>query len=429
MVRRSDVHDETEEYDTSRQQQSSHAVLQRVVGLGPSHRNCTTASEGTTAAYTLLGGGDLYRLPEPDMLIEDVLPAQSISGLTSYPGVGKTWLAFEMMRALVTGTRFLKRFDTKPGSALFVGRDASVFDYARQWRKLTYLDYLERSQGEEENPYDWTRFLVHAEFTFDNPDHVGSLIETIKNFEYGRPHVFHQVNPETGEVELEETTRQGFSVIIFDTLSKMTRANQNDNSQMEEVFRNIRRIGETTGAAILLLHHNAKRSEFNDGEDWRGAMAQIGALDNWFQLTPSKRDRDLIQFSVKKFRGITPPPFLLKRLVDEENAVLEYHSDEGLDIKGFDDGIEESIVAWLRSDEARGHWFTTQQIARGLFPRMGDLFGGDEEKFRKAVSNRLSNAVKRARPSVAKSGGGGRGRLAKYQATLDNEVPSEVEPQ
>lgn len=50
---------------------------------------------------------DLYSIPEPEMLVDCLLPKGTITGVTSYPGVGKTWFAMELMRSLSTGGRFL----------------------------------------------------------------------------------------------------------------------------------------------------------------------------------------------------------------------------------------------------------------------------------------------------------------------------------
>src|SRR5205823_4825426 len=125
----------------------------------------------------------------------------------------------------------------------------------------------------------------------------------------------------------DESPSRGFDLIIFDTLSKLTALDQNNNSSMEVVFTNIRHIAEITGATIQLLHHNSKGGERNDGTDWRGAMSQIGALDRWFQLAKGRgQERSLY---AKKFRGITPAP--IRFTLDVENpgyARLTAETDE-----------------------------------------------------------------------------------------------------
>jgi AAA domain-containing protein len=267
----------------------------RLVGIEQAHR------------YELSSPLDLESLPPVKYLIKGLIPEGSITGVTSYPGVGKTWFSLEMLRAQATGDKLLGLFEVlDPGSVLFVGSDASVYDYGQQWRKLsrgTIEGQPEHFVSAREN----IRFLLQSDFLFENLDTVRALVNTIRRHRYG-PRI--EEFDEEGESQ-GWSQRSGFKLVIFDTLSKLTRANQNDNTQMEEVFRNIRFVTEATGAAVIVLHHNSKRNEFNDGDDWRGAMSQIGALDGWLDLKKSraKTSKGVIRVDVKKFRGITPEPF------------------------------------------------------------------------------------------------------------------------
>lgn len=253
--------------------------------------------------YALVTGHSLYDIRPPAMQIEEFLSAGGVMGMTSYPGVGKTWLALEVARAIASGTPFLGRYAAVRGGVLFVGSDSSLYDYARQWTRLT------KNVEDAREVFDPVRFLVQSAFMFEDRDEVRKLIRTHQKYEWGET---------TFEAGTNLPMRErGFHTIIFDTLSKLTRANQNDNTEMEEVFRNIRWIAEATDAAIILLHHNSKKSEFNDGADWRGAMSQIGALDSWVQLVPHRKDKYLVGVQFKKFRGITPPDFAYRMNVTE----------------------------------------------------------------------------------------------------------------
>lgn len=265
--------------------------------------------------YALMEGDELYRIEPPPMQIEGFLPAGGVMGITSYPGVGKTWLAMEVTRAVTSGTDFLGRYRAHRGGVLFVGSDSSVHDYARQWTRLT------RHVPDAVDVFAPVRWLIQSTFMFEDFDEVRRLVRTHQTFEWGDyVEGEHGMAPEGA----------GFHVIVFDTLSRLTRANQNDNSQMEDVFRNVRLIAEATGAAVILLHHNSKKSEFNDGSDWRGAMSQIGALDSWVQLAPSARDKYLVGVQYKKFRGITPEDFAMRLNVQDPEVATVEASDEAV---------------------------------------------------------------------------------------------------
>lgn len=363
--------------------------------------------------YAMVTDSDLLSIPPPPMLIEDVLPRAGVMGITSYPGVGKSWLALELCRAVTTGKKFLANFDAIGGSALFVGSDSSLYDYARQWQRLgrnERADFAEATRDmsprEMEDLYgpDWhlgifnsMRFLIQSSFMLDNIDQVKRLIKTHLLFEHGP--LEEQYEEADQDLQTGERTEEmvgidrakGYDLIVFDTLSRLSQANQNDNTEMENVFRNVRLIAEVTGAAVVLLHHNSKPSEYNDGADWRGAMSQIGALDSWIQLTPAKGNKSKIHVQYKKFRGITPSNFSYTMEVSQPDTASLTHID-GVDAAQAEgDGISLSILTWLNREGAPDTGEQVADIASGLFPEYADLFTGDDavKKFKSAIKNRL----------------------------------------
>jgi len=275
----------------------SHPILQNIESVRP---------------YKLTTGHHLYTIDPPAMQIDDFLPVGGIMGITSQPGAGKSWLAMAIAQSVGSGENFLGRFKARRGGVLFVGSDSSLYDYARQWTRLT--SHVELAA----HIYEPVRFLIQSSFMFEDRDEVRKLIATHNSFEWGDFHV----NDEGAEKE------KGFHVIVFDTVSKLTRANQNDNTDMEEVFRHIRWIAEATNAAVILIHHNSKKTEFNDGADWRGASSQFGALDSWIQLNPSLKDKYKIAVEYKKFRGITPANFAYKMNVSDPKIASLCYTDE-----------------------------------------------------------------------------------------------------
>jgi hypothetical protein len=228
----------------------------------------------------------------------------------------------------------------------------------------------------------------------DNPDEVRRVILTALD---------ENLFPRKQEVingEVVKSERGGCALIVMDTLSRLTTANQNDNTEMEKVFAHIRIICEVTGAAVLILHHNSKATEYNDGADWRGAMSQIGALDSWIQLSSSKRQRYKIKAEFKKFRGITPSTFEYQQNVKDPEAAnlafLGFVDDFGADASIADDLILQ-FSAWKTLADAEDKMWETYS---DQFP--------DRAKFKKALQNRLRDLVKAEkldkRPAPRKEG-------------------------
>lgn len=349
--------------------------------------------------YPLQTPESLQSLPEPKMLIENFLPVNSVVGVTAAPGVGKTWLMMELMRSACAG-KFLGEFKWTLDfpRVLFVGSDASMFDYARQWRRIYAEQYAREKQIEEANlwqkesihderPADiQIDFLLQSSFMLDDLGEVLRLIKTAETrYIPGEYHetvrdVAYSVGEDEWAMEQEHDIqvvreeRRGWNVIIFDTLSRLTRANQNDNTEMENVFRNIRFIAEQTGATCILLHHNSKKSEHNGGEDWRGAVAQIGALDCWLQLRPTKNDRYVISAEFKKFRGLTPEPFLYRMNVNVEGPASLQHVQNKTGRTVNYDLFTQHVYEFIASSDEP---VSRKEIFDGIWGAVADLCKGD----------------------------------------------------
>ena len=375
--------------------------------------------------YELTDSHLMFSIEAPAMLIDEVKPAATVTGLTAAPGVGKTWLAMEMCRAVATGGKFLSAYQARQGAVLYVGSDSSLHDYARQWRRLTHKEWLSHvTLGEDvehaDNPLDSNvRFLIQSDFMLDNLDTIRRLIASSRQFEWG-PEMEEMVGFEPsadGDLMIPVTRtsrRKGFDLVIFDTWSKLTSAEQNSNTLTEAAFRMVRFFSRMTGAACLILHHNAAKSEFNDGEGWRGATAGPGALDNHLQLTAGEQEKYLIKGDFKKFRGITPPPFFYEMNVsDEEVASLVFKEGSEVEKSQVVDEITDAVVGLLEGH--RGVEFSMTDIVRALHPNF-TLIYPTEEAFRRTVYTRIAAEKRKLTPRIHQEGGGNRGRRALYSA-------------
>jgi AAA domain-containing protein len=369
----------------------------------------------------------LYDAPAVDFLIEGLLPTHAICGLTGTPGTGKTWLAMEMARAVVTGTKFLGQFETRQAPALFIGSDQSLLDYAQQWRRLTKeaYDSYEGIGGDEgqriENPFDsYAHFLIQSEFNLDDIAMIARLIRTSAQVE--RPSYVEEILTEEGWEQIEKEGKH-YGLIVYDTLTKLTRTPENDNVGRDTVFSHLRDIAEATGATLLLLHHPTLVSEFRTGEEWRGAGSQFGALDVHYHILKNNGRDDNILLKVKKFRGITPKPFLFSLNVFEngDEASLDF-IEQSKDVTDYDAEMMDALVKILH---ARNNEPTTiadwaiQMMAR---PEWSDQYNGNIKKLKNRIRNLLNVETKKAdTPIVQITSGAGRSSLYKLNPEKKDE--------
>ncbi len=345
--------------------------------------------------YEMLDPSEHMNIPPPPMVINDLLPAGAVIGLTSPPGVGKTWLAMELMRAVSLGDKALGEFDAEQGGVLLIGSDSSLHDYIRQWKRITLKDRSDWVESDDpdkgEYPFGNVRWLIQSDFALDRADSVARVIKTHQQFQWATEPVYtkfeHWDNDLDKFVEGEEPEwPSGFRLIILDTFSRVYMGNQNDAAETDRAMAHARLIAEATGAAVLVLHHNAKKSEYNDGESWRGSSAMQGSLDAWLNLTQSKGDKMKIRGSWKKFRGLTPPDFDYRMdVMDPKYAKLAF-----LDMVGAEEGIENDAVsvALISLLTASPNGLTIGAIRASLWGTFSDVWK-DEKAFAKAVKNRV----------------------------------------
>lgn len=322
--------------------------------------------------YHVIGLKALLSMPEPPMLIDSILPRQGITGLASKPGLGKTFLCLEMARAVVTGGMCLGQFKAKVGAVLFIGQDQSILEYARQLRKTILTEYEQQKLDypDEVNDFEDRLFFIAPAAAGDrrvwvddreDTDDIITAANNITHSDSGEPYVEYIYDPVSGgftQVPFDSSTR-GVALIVVDTLSASHGSDENSNTEMNEIFRNVRKIAEQTRAAVVLTHHLTKST----GE-FRGAGAQEGALDNLIELHGKPGDTT-IKFVVKKFRGIRHPDFEYQMEVDEKSAKLTY----GLKPGGPNE-IQSRVLEFLRDAKEPQTLGTIVMSLQQFYPTM-----------------------------------------------------------
>jgi len=344
--------------------------------------------------YPVIGLHTLLAMPPPPMLIEHLIPRQGITGISADPNIGKTFLAIEMARAVVTGTPFLGHFPAQTGAVLFIGQDASILDYARQVRKVIRKEYeaqlADKDDDSEVTDFDdRLKFIIRPGLQLEVGDHVDKLIATVEGIQHsftGGGFTDYTVTA-TGEIaEVSyEPYQYGVSLIIIDTLAASHRCNENDNSEMQIVFDNIRKVSEATKAAVVIIHHHPKGNEFNAANSrWRGATSQLGSLDNHLELTRPGGTDDLILLSIKKFRGLKIEDFTYRMAITEDDAVI-VKADKSLQTGSLINTDADFIMRMIgESDEP---------VLSTTILRKFRVVAGPEEKDA-AVSSRMYRALK-----------------------------------
>lgn len=191
----------------------------------------------------LLAPSDLESLPDPEWLIDGILPKSSMSVLYGSPGLGKTFIALDWALRIGGGLGWLGR-DVKAGTVLYVYAEGV---YGLKNRRAAWV----QSTGLAD-PVD-VRFFPRAVPLLDD-DWVEALTDLCR--------------------ELQPT------LVVFDTLARATAGgDENSAKDMGRAVAACDAIRDATGAAVMLVHHTGK-----DGLNYRGSSAIEGAADTMLHL-------------------------------------------------------------------------------------------------------------------------------------------------
>ena len=184
-------------------------------------------------------------------LIENLLPERSLTLLTGRGGIGKTWLALQIAKAVSEGIPFM--------------------GLPVQKRCVVYLDY--------ENP-------------------LPVLVERVRVLKIEKVFFWHQSaiplpridNPVTdnGKTFEDLKTFPKGTLFIVDTLRSIQSGDENSSQDMSLVMNKLKELRDA-GFTILLLHHTPKNNE----KIYKGSTAIFDLSDHILSLYPVRKQEDI----------------------------------------------------------------------------------------------------------------------------------------
>lgn len=207
---------------------------------------------------------DLIRRPPikyPSWIGPAILPKGGVCLFGGHSKIGKSFLALEVARALVTGTPLFGYSDfqtPEPANVLYVERE--IGEHGLQ--KRASIVFADEDLVAVENRL-W--------YISQDPD---TMLDTMAGM--------------NKLIEMIGDTRA--NVVILDPISHLHSGDENDNTQMTKVFNNIERLRQkfsSNGLSFVLAHHFRKPPEgrFADSHDdlsfhnFRGASKFFSAPD------------------------------------------------------------------------------------------------------------------------------------------------------
>lgn len=236
---------------------------------------------------------DLWELvcqPEPDRF-DNVLPgllAGTVGAIVSPGGVGKSWIAAQVLLQIATGKDLLGLGDMKTGAVAYLNaEDDPTAIRIRLWHLLHRLGPAVSAFQPQEGygPF----FLMEALLGC-----APCLLDA-------------NSNRDKFWINYVRQSATGRRLLILDTLRKFHRADENSSAAMTDLTNVLDEIARDTGCAILFCHHSNKLAMADGRGDEAGASRGSSALvDNirwqWnlVRMTPAEQKEYGVQEESRK---------------------------------------------------------------------------------------------------------------------------------
>ena len=219
------------------------------------------------------------RSKKPAEIIEGVVHAGTKVVLASGSKVGKTWILIAWIIAVVTGTRIWK-YMTKKGKALLVNFEI---------RPEFMADRIEVIQK-------------HGNHSDLGDLHIWNLRGVTVDFE------------QLTEAIIERALKENYALIILDPIYKtMVGRSENSSSTVGILCKQIDRIIEATGAAVIFAHHYTKGHAAKKSQIDRMSGSGVFARDADSIITLTEHEQKNCYVVEMTLRNFAPqPPFVIE---------------------------------------------------------------------------------------------------------------------
>jgi 5S rRNA maturation endonuclease (ribonuclease M5) len=252
--------------------------------------------------YTLQ---DLYELPTDDhisIIDGGIMPYNSHILIAGESGVGKSLLRLELAIHLAMGWDWM-------GFQIPRARTVAIFQYENS-------EHTERF-----------RVLKMVKGLGTTIDAIGDRIRYAK-----RDERYNLTLKGDREKRLKRVKELGCEVIIYDCLSNLHNANENDNIKMREVLDILTDINAELKTSCIVIHHFGKPGENPTHDSYR--IRGASAIFDWaytvitFTRKPHE-EKTLRKIQFGKVRdGKEPRPFYIER--DDESFLCQFYDEESL---------------------------------------------------------------------------------------------------
>ncbi len=196
--------------------------------------------------FQLLSIEEILALPDPEWVVDEIIPSTSLAQLYGASGLGKTFVALDMGLSVAAGIEWLGTYEVIQGPVVYVAAEGHRGMKARVGAWLQH-------HGREASDLEDFRLIGEA-LPLANPGDVGALIQQVR----------------------ETFPDRDLALVVLDTQARCTEGlDENSAKEMGLAVAAADRLKRSTGAAVLLIHHTGYENYHP-----RGSTAVQAALDS-----------------------------------------------------------------------------------------------------------------------------------------------------
>ncbi len=245
--------------------------------------------------YKLFTARDaLQPLPPVDWVIENLIPAGTVTIIYGDAGSKKTYTAIDAAVCVALGLNWL-HFGTSQGPVLFIDEEMGPSHL-----RPRLSECLRGHFGNEETPFYFTSL---AGFDLRQDEDTAELHRLIR--------------------------KTGAKLVVIDALMDVIPgADENSVKDVLPAVKAMKNIADKTGASFLVIHHANKSGKY------RGSTAIKGGVDLMLEVD-SQQGSDAILFKTEKPRFIAKTTFSARAVWDNEQFYLTQADVDGAALKIF----------------------------------------------------------------------------------------------
>lgn len=257
---------------------------------------CTEINKPFTGNNSLLMDASDFVASAPeriDWLIEDVIERGANGFFVAVPKGGKSWAAIDMLISLALGCPWLEFRAPRAVRCALISREDNPSLTAWRLRHLFASKQYGSIDLLRQNLYVNSR-KQSPELMLDNPGQVAELISEFK--------------------------KRQIEFAVFDVFNVLHASDENDNTQMRAVLRQLTRIQTQTGCSIGVVHHFNKADTGGLTQRMRGASSIAGWAEWLIGITMADEETKTRRMEFELKAAQPPDPIYYR--IDTDQACV-----------------------------------------------------------------------------------------------------------